>query len=59
MSATLSTCPLVPASCAYRPVSQSCAVAKSDKFWRTTEQSNLADTVGRHSTHTVAHWPVE
>ena len=28
---------------AYKPVSQSCAVAKSDKFWRATGQSNLAD----------------
>ena len=26
-----------------RPVSQSCAVDKSEKFWRVTGQSNLAD----------------
>ena len=27
----------------YKPVSQSCAVAKSEHFWRATGQSNLAD----------------
>ena len=27
----------------YKPVSQSCAVAKSETFWRATGQSNLAD----------------
>ena len=27
----------------YKPVSQSCAAAKSEKFWRATGQSNLAD----------------
>ena len=26
----------------YKPVSQSCAVAKSEKFWRATGQSNLS-----------------
>ena len=28
-----------------KSVSQSCAVAKSEKFWRATGQSNLADTM--------------
>ena len=35
---------------AYKPVSQSCAVAKSDKFWRATGQSNLADRIEDCST---------
>ena len=29
----------------YKPVSQSCAVGKSEKFWRATGQSNLVDSM--------------
>ena len=34
----------------YKPVSQSCAVATSEKFWRATGQSNLADRMEDCST---------
>ena len=29
--------------CCYKPVSQSCTVAKSEQFWQVSGQSNLAD----------------
>ena len=51
----------------YKPVSQSGTVPKSDKFWRATGQSNLADEVVLSTkvsnfafrTHTTALWPME
>ena len=30
-------------TCCNKPISQSCTEAKSEKFWRATWQSNLAD----------------
>ena len=40
------------------PVSQSCAVAKREKFWRATEQSNLAYK-RLAATKASKVWPVE
>ena len=40
------------------PVSQSCAVAKREKFWRATEQSNLAYK-RLAATKATKVWPVE
>ena len=34
----------------HKAVSQSCAVAKSEVFWRATGQSNLADRMEDYST---------
>ena len=44
-----------------RPGSQSCAVAKSEEFWRTTGQSNLAGKrlAATTATRTAAFWPME
>ena len=54
-------------SLSYKPVSQSCAVAKSEKFWRATGQSNLvykrvaATKASKFGflTRTTALWPME